>query len=65
MADPKTEELHVEELQRELAERARARDSEAPREERVHDARADKHAYLRAKLAERARSEEESGSGAP
>jgi hypothetical protein len=61
MADPKTEELRLEEIQRERTERERARDSELPREERVHDARADKHAYLREKLAERARSEEENG----
>lgn len=61
MADPKTEELRLDELQREHAERENARDSELPREERVHAARADKHAYLREKLAERARSEEENG----
>ena len=61
MADPKTEELRLEEIQRERAERDQARDSELPREERVHEARADKHAYLREKLAERARSEEENG----
>jgi hypothetical protein len=61
MADPKTEELRLEEIQRERSEREQARDSELPREERVHDARADKHAYLREKLAERARSEEENG----
>jgi hypothetical protein len=61
MADPKTEELRIEEIQRERAEREQARDAELPREERVHDARADKHAYLREKLAERARSEEENG----
>ena len=31
------------------------------REERIHEARAEKHAYLKEKLAERARSEEENG----
>jgi hypothetical protein len=61
MAEPKTEELQLDELQREHAEREHARDSELPREERVHAARADKHAYLREKLAERARSEEQNG----
>ena len=61
MADPKTEELRLEELQRERAEREQARDSDRPREERIHDARAEKHAYLREKLDERARSEEENG----
>ncbi len=59
MADPKTEELHVTEVQRELAERAQAREADAAPEERVHARRADKHAYLREKLGERARSEEE------
>ena len=58
MADPKTEELQLEELQRERAEREQSRDSDVPREERIHEARADKHAYLREKLAERARAED-------
>ena len=61
MADPKTEELQLEEIQRERAEREQADDSELEREERIHEARADKHAYLKEKLAERARSEEENG----
>ena len=59
MADPKTEELQVVEVQRELAERDQAQDAEVPGEERIHAARADKHRYLREKLRERARSEEE------
>jgi hypothetical protein len=58
MADPKTEELQVAEVQRELAERDQARDAEEPPAERAHERRADKHAYLREKLDERARSEE-------
>ncbi len=61
MADPKTEELRVEEIQRERAEREHAQDAELSTEERAHLRRADKHAYLRDKLAERARSEEENG----
>jgi hypothetical protein len=59
MADPKTEELQLEAIQRERAEREQAREAEQPTEERVHDARAAKQAYLRSKLDERARSEEE------
>jgi hypothetical protein len=59
MADPKTEELQVAEVQRELAARDQAQDAELPDEERIHERRADKHGYLREKLAERARSEEE------
>ena len=61
MADPKTEELQLEEIQRERAEREQAQDSELQREELIHEARADKHAHLNEKLAERARSEGESG----
>ena len=59
MADPKTEELQVAEVQRELAERDQAHDADTPPAERIHERRADKHAYLREKLAERARSEDE------
>ena len=61
MADPKTDELRLEEIQRERAEREQARDADLPTEEKIHDRRAEKHAYLREKLAERARSEEENG----
>jgi len=62
MADPKTEELQVAEIQRERAEREQARDAEQDRAEEAHERRAEKHAYLREKLDERARSEEEVGS---
>jgi hypothetical protein len=59
MADPETKELQLEQVQRELRERKDADEAELPREERTHERRADKHQYLREKLAERARSEEE------
>ena len=61
MADPETQELQVEQVQRELRERKRAEEAELPTEERTHERRADKHEYLREKLSERARSEEENG----
>jgi hypothetical protein len=61
VADPKTEELRLEELQREREEREQARDADRPTEERTHERRADKHAYLQERLVERARSEEENG----
>jgi hypothetical protein len=61
MADPKTEELHLDQVRRELAERAQEEDADLPAEERVHERRADKAAYLAEKLSERARSEEENG----
>jgi hypothetical protein len=59
MADPKTEEMQLSELARERDEREQAADADLPPEERTHERRADKHAYLREKLDERARSEEE------
>jgi hypothetical protein len=61
MADPETKELQLEQVQRELRERKRADQAELPSEERTHERRADKHEYLREKLAERARSEDENG----
>ena len=59
MPDPKTEEMRVAEIARERDERAQAQDAELSEEERAHARRADKHAYLREKLAERARAEDE------
>ncbi|MDA0183509.1 hypothetical protein OJ997_24585 [Solirubrobacter phytolaccae] len=58
MADPETEELQLEQLQREHAEREQAKDADLPREERTHERRADRAAYLQEKLEERARSED-------
>jgi hypothetical protein len=58
MAEPETEELRVEQIRRERAEHTRARDALDPAEERQHERRADKAAYLRGKLDERAESEE-------
>jgi hypothetical protein len=59
MADPETRELQIEQVQQELHERKQAEESDLPTEERTHERRADKHQYLREKLAERGRSEEE------
>jgi hypothetical protein len=59
MPDPKTEELQVAEIAREREERDQAQDAEQPHEERAHQRRAEKHAYLKDKLAERARAEDE------
>jgi hypothetical protein len=59
VADPKTEELQVEQVQRELAERKQARGASEDAEERTHERRADRAAYLKKKLDERAKSEEE------
>jgi hypothetical protein len=59
MPDPKTEELQVEQVQRELAERKQKDESSEPAEERTHERRAERAAYLRKKLDERAKSEDE------
>jgi hypothetical protein len=56
--DPKTEELRIEQIQRERDERDAAGDADQAAEEHAHERRAEKHAYLREKLAERARSED-------
>jgi hypothetical protein len=61
MGEPETEELRVEQVRRERAEREQAREAEAPTDEHTHVRRADKHAYLREKLADRERSERENG----
>jgi hypothetical protein len=59
--DPKTEELRLDQGQREAAERARAEQSTDEEDTGQHRRRADKAAYLREKLEERARSEREEG----
>jgi hypothetical protein len=61
VSDPKTEELRLEQLDRERVERDRAREAEEPEETDQHARRADKAAYLKAKLDERARAEDEAG----
>jgi hypothetical protein len=59
MADPRTEELRVEQIARAREEHARAQRAELEDEAEQHERRADKAAYLKAKLDERAASEEE------
>ena len=59
MGDPETEELRVEQVQKELAARNRAKEAHDPREERTEERRAERAAYLKAKLEERAKSEDE------
>ena len=61
MEEPETKEMRIEQDLRERAEREQAQDADLPTEEHTHERRAEKHAYLREKLAERARSEEENG----
>ena len=54
-----TDKLHTEQMQRETEELARLADSELPDEAKQHERRAEKSAYLREKLEERAESERE------
>jgi hypothetical protein len=59
MPDPKTEELRLEQIQRERAERELAGEAAEPADERAHERRAERASYLREKLDERAKSEDE------
>jgi hypothetical protein len=60
MADPKTEEMRIEQIQRERSEREQADESSEPADAKTHRRRAERAAYLKEKLDERAESEEES-----
>jgi hypothetical protein len=57
--EPETREMQIEQKRREDAHRDAADDATEEQEVRSEERRADKAAYLREKLAERARSEDE------
>ena len=59
--DPTTRELRVEQVQRELRHRRAAEAAPDDDEARRHDRRAERAAYLREKLEERAASERDEG----
>ena len=59
MADPKTEEMQIEQLHKERVERDQAGAASDPADKRTHERRADRAAYLKDKLDERAKSEED------
>lgn len=61
VADPETEELRLEQIRRAREEHERAGAAEQETEERQHERRAERADYLRAKLDERAESEERVG----
>ena len=61
MPDDETEELIVEQRELRRSEEGQARRAGAEAEEDTHERRADKAAYLRAKLAERERAERDAG----
>lgn len=58
MPDPKTQEMQLAQIQRERTERDHAQDATEEHETAVHERRADRAAYLKEKLDERARSED-------
>ena len=58
VADPKTEELRLEQIERERREHARAEQAQEDPETETHERRADRAAYLREKLEERAEAED-------
>ncbi len=57
--DPSTRELRVEQVQREMRERRHAEESSDAEAVAEHERRAEKAAYLREKLADRVRAENE------
>jgi hypothetical protein len=61
MPDPKTEELSTEQVRREMIEREREQHADQEAEQQTAARRADKAAYLKEKLGERAASEDENG----
>ncbi len=62
MPDPITEELRLDQIERVREERARERAAVEGAEGEAHGRRADKADYLREKLAERAKAEDEAAS---
>ena len=62
MPDPITEELRLDQIERVREERAREREAVEGAAEEAHGRRADKADYLREKLAERAKAEDEAAS---
>ncbi len=62
MPDPTTEGMRLDQIERAREERAREREAAERAEEEAHGRRADKADYLREKLAERAKAEDEAAS---
>jgi hypothetical protein len=59
MPDPKTDEMRLDQIEKARQERKRAEEANEPSAEKAHERRADRAAYLREKLAERAEAEDE------
>ncbi len=58
MPDPETQELRVEQVKRVVEEKRRAEQAEEPADTAAHERRAERAAYLKRKLDERAKSED-------
>lgn len=59
MPDPETQELQTDQVKRVVEEKRRAEAAEEPAETKAHQRRAERAAYLKRKLDERAESEDE------
>lgn len=59
MPDPETQEMQILQARREEQERSRVEDATDENEAVVHDRRAERAAYLKDKLTERAQAEDE------
>jgi hypothetical protein len=64
MPDPKTEEMRLEQIQRARDAREREQEASEPPEQETEERRAEKADYLRKKLAERAKAEDEAADDA-
>ena len=63
MPDPTTEGMRLDQIERARKEREREREAQDRPEEHAAERRADKAEYLREKLAQRARAEDEAAEG--
>ena len=63
MPDPKTDEMRLDQIERVRRERERAQEAPEEAAEKAHGRRADKADYLREKLDERAKAEDEGADG--
>ena len=59
MPDPTTEGMRLDQIERAAREKERAREADEAAAEKAHGRRAEKADYLREKLAERAKAEDE------
>jgi hypothetical protein len=63
MPDPTTEGMRLDQIERASREKRQAEEAQEQADEETHEARAEKADYLREKLAERAKAEDEAGIG--